>query len=187
MTAIALKPMVVLQVKTVAKDQVAAVKLGVLKKGADSIAKLDLNKMKPSEQREHFAYIKQINVESDAVATSYTVGQFVTLDQEGFVQGSSISVSGISKGLGFQGVIRRHGFAGGPMSHGSNFRRAPGSSGAMRSSGKIIKGKKFPGHMGVDRITVKNLKLVLMDIEKGFIFVKGAVPGKKNNLILMKA
>jgi len=100
--------------------------------------------------------------------------------------GDKISVVGWSKGRGFQGVVKRWGFSGGPGSHGSRFNRAPGSAGAGTYPGRVLKGKKFPGRMGNERVTVKNLEVVNIDEEKGLVLVKGAVPGFRNGLILIK-
>lgn len=119
-------------------------------------------------------------------ASSFTEGSMITLSDAAFKEGSQVTVSGISKGSGFQGVMKRHGFAGGPRSHGSNFHRAPGSSGRMRARGKVEKGKKLPGRMGGDKVTVQGLEVVKIDTENSCLFVKGAVPGKKNNLIFVK-
>jgi large subunit ribosomal protein L3 len=100
--------------------------------------------------------------------------------------GDKISVVGWSKGRGFQGVVKRWGFSGGPGSHGSRFNRTPGSAGAGTYPGRVLKGKKFPGRMGNERVTVKNLEVVNIDEEKGLVLVKGAVPGFRNGLILIK-
>jgi large subunit ribosomal protein L3 len=101
-------------------------------------------------------------------------------------KGDKVDVVGWSKGRGFQGVVKRWGFAGGPASHGSRFGRLPGSAGAGTYPGRVVKGKKFPGRMGNDRITVKKLEVIKLDVEKGLIVVKGAVPGFKNGLVLIK-
>jgi len=101
-------------------------------------------------------------------------------------KGDKIDVVGWSKGRGFQGVVKRWGFSGGPASHGSRFNRAPGSAGAGTYPGRVLKGKKYPGRMGNDRVTVKNLDVVNLDEENGLILVKGAVPGFRNGLLLIK-
>lgn len=101
-------------------------------------------------------------------------------------KGDKVSVVGWSKGRGFQGVVKRWGFSGGPGSHGSRFGRTPGSAGAGTYPGRVLKGKKFPGRMGNDRVTVKNLEIVSLDEENGLIVVKGAVPGFRNGLLLIK-
>ena len=101
-------------------------------------------------------------------------------------QGDKVGIVGWSKGRGFQGVVKRWGFAGGPASHGSRFGRLPGSAGAGTYPGRVIKGKKFPGRMGNDRVTVKNLEVIRIDAEKGLIVVKGSVPGFRSGLVLVK-
>ena len=101
-------------------------------------------------------------------------------------KGDRVNVVGWSKGKGFQGVVKRWGFRGGPGSHGSRFHRTPGSAGAGTYPGRVLKGKKFPGRMGNDRVTVRNLEIVSLDEENGLIVVKGAVPGFKNGLVLIK-
>jgi large subunit ribosomal protein L3 len=101
-------------------------------------------------------------------------------------KGDKVDVVGWSKGRGFQGVVKRWGFSGGPGSHGSRFGRAPGSAGAGTYPGRVLKGKKFPGRMGNERITVRNLEVVSLDEENGLIVVKGAVPGFANGLLLIK-
>lgn len=100
--------------------------------------------------------------------------------------GDKISVVGWSKGRGFQGVVKRWGFSGGPGSHGSRFNRTPGSAGAGTYPGRVLKGRKYPGRMGNERVTMKNLEVVNIDEEKGLILVKGSVPGFRNGLLLIK-
>jgi len=101
-------------------------------------------------------------------------------------KGDKVAVVGCSKGRGFQGVVKRWGFAGGPASHGSTFHRTPGSAGAGTYPGRVVKGKKFPGRMGNNRVTVKNLEVITLDEEKGLVVVRGAVPGFINGLVLIK-
>ncbi len=101
-------------------------------------------------------------------------------------KGDKVDVVGYSKGRGFQGVVKRWGFSGGPGSHGSRFNRAPGSAGAGTYPGRVLKGKKYPGRMGNDRVTVKNLEVVNLDEGNGLILVKGAVPGFRNGFLLIK-
>ncbi|MEF9864506.1 MAG: 50S ribosomal protein L3, partial [Christensenellaceae bacterium] len=95
-------------------------------------------------------------------------------------------VSGISKGKGFLGVIARWGQACGPMSHGSRYHRRPGSMGACASPGKVMKGKRLPGHTGHVKITVQNLEVVKIDVDKNLILIKGAIPGPKGGLVTMR-
>jgi len=101
-------------------------------------------------------------------------------------KGDLVDVTGWSKGRGFQGVVKRWGFKGGPASHGSRFHRQPGSAGAGTDPGRVVKGKKFPGRMGNERVTIKNIEVVKIDEEKGLIGLKGAVPGSRGNVILIR-
>lgn len=101
-------------------------------------------------------------------------------------EGELVDIVGTSKGKGFQGVVKRWGFKGGPDSHGSKFHRAPGTAGAGTDPGRVVKGKKFPGRMGGDRTTIKNLEVVKVDEESGVIGVKGSVPGANEGIILIK-
>jgi len=110
------------------------------------------------------------------------LGQKINLSEHlDLKEGDKVSVTGISTGHGFQGVMKRWNFAGGPGSHGSTFHRIPGSVGHMRRQGRVIKGQKLPGHWGSDKTTVQGLKIVRLDGDH--IFISGAVPGKKNSLI----
>jgi large subunit ribosomal protein L3 len=103
-----------------------------------------------------------------------------------FKKGDLVDVTGWSKGRGFQGVVKRWGFKGGPASHGSRFHRQPGSAGAGTYPGRVVKGKKFPGRMGNERVTIKNIEVVKIDKEKGLVGLKGAVPGSRGNIILIR-
>ncbi len=109
------------------------------------------------------------------------VGEFVTVEK--FKKGDVISVSGVSKGKGFQGVVKRHHYAGGPASHGSMFYRAPGSIGASSFPSRVWKNKGLPGHMGSERATVKNLKVVDIRVEQNLLLILGAVPGSKGTYL----
>ncbi|MDH5031842.1 50S ribosomal protein L3, partial [Enterococcus faecalis] len=117
------------------------------------------------------------NVDVDA----YEVGQEVSVDT--FVAGDVIDVTGVSKGKGFQGAIKRHGQSRGPMSHGSHFHRAPGSVGMASDASRVFKGQKMPGRMGGNTVTVQNLEVVQVDTENKVILVKGNVPGPKKGLV----
>jgi len=97
-----------------------------------------------------------------------------------------VDITGVTKGRGFQGVVKRHGFSRGPETHGSNSVRAPGSIGMNTYPGKVLKGKKMPGHMGVDKVTMQNLRVVGIDPEKNLLLVKGSVPGCNNSLLIVK-
>jgi len=110
-------------------------------------------------------------------------GQTVTVDI--FKKGERISVSGVSKGKGFAGVMKRHRFAGGPGGHGSMFNRAPGSIGASAWPSRVLPGKKLPGHMGDVKVTLKNIEVVEVRPDQNLLFVRGAVPGGENGLVLL--
>jgi len=125
--------------------------------------------------------IREFRVED---TTTFDIGEKIPVSV--LQKGDKVGVVGWSKGKGFQGVVKRWGFSGGPASHGSRFGRLPGSAGAGTSPGRVTKGKKFPGRMGNDRITVKNLEVIRLDAEKGLVVVKGAVPGFRTGLVLIK-
>jgi large subunit ribosomal protein L3 len=116
---------------------------------------------------------------------TFNVGDLI--DISSFNEGDKVSVSGISKGKGFQGVVKRHGFAGGPKTHGQKNRyRAPGSIGSTAFQ-RVVKGRRMAGHTGVDRITIKNLKIVGIDKEKNLMYLNGAVPGIKRTILEIKS
>jgi large subunit ribosomal protein L3 len=109
------------------------------------------------------------------------LGAEITLDD--FSTENYVDVSGVTKGKGFQGVIKLYNFSGGPASHGSKFHRAPGSIGQSADPGKIFKQKKMPRHMGAEKHTVQNLKVVEVNTENGYLLVRGSVPGAKNSFV----
>jgi len=113
----------------------------------------------------------------------YQVGQEIKVDI--FAEGDKIDVVGTSKGRGFAGAIKRHGFHRGPMSHGSKYHRGAGSLGSMEPA-RVFKGRKLPGHLGVERVTVQNLEVVKVDAERNLLAVKGAVPGPRGGLLVIK-
>lgn len=106
-----------------------------------------------------------------------------SLDQLTFEPGAIIDVEGVSKGKGFAGVMKRYNFRGGPASHGSHFHRRVGSIGNRATPGRVFKNKKMPGHMGVEKCTVQNLQVVEVNQEKGYLLIKGSVPGSKNSYV----
>ena len=112
------------------------------------------------------------------------VGQFITVGM--FKKGDWVDVIGVSKGKGFQGVVKRHHYAGGPESHGSMFHRAPGSIGASSFPSRVWKGKTLPGHMGSERVTVQRLKVIESRSEENLLFVRGAVPGAANGVVVVR-
>lgn len=170
----------VLQVKNQEVDGYNAVQVGCLRKKyeAEGFKNEYLKKKK-----KYFLYVREIAV--DVVDESLEIGKPVSM--EGVLEKEQcVDVIGVSKGAGFAGVMKRHNFAGGPKSHGSSFKRAPGSLGNLCANGKVAKGKEMPGHMGVDRVTTKNLKVVDLDQDKQVVLVKGSVAGKSGSFVFMR-
>ena len=173
-------PCVVTQVKTVENDGYSAVQVGF-----DDIREKLVNKPKKG----HFAkagvtakrFLKEFRLED---AESYTLGQEIKADV--FAAGDKVDATAKSKGKGFQGAIKRHGQSRGPMAHGSKYHRHAGSNGSATTPGRVFKGKHMPGHMGAVRVTIQNLEVVSVDAEKNLILVKGAVPGPKKSLVMLK-
>lgn len=168
---------VVTQIKSSAKDGYDSIQLGLMRKRYRTVPFSDeWLKMK----KNHFLQVKEIKTNNVA---DFSLGQSIDLSKIDFKEGDVVAVTGTSKGLGFQGVVKRWGFAGGPAAHGSKFHRRPGTSGHLRRQGEIIKGKKFPGHAGAEQVTVKGLEIVRIDLTAGCVFVKGAIPGKKDSMV----
>ncbi len=186
-TVLKTEPNQIVDVKTLEKNGYLSVQLGVGEKRKSRINKpLNGQYVAIKEQSKTDIAVKQRVKEFrvDDVA-SYNVGEYVNVDI--FEKDEIVDVIGTSKGKGFQGVIKRHGFAGGPGGHGSQFHRAGGAVGQCAWPSKIFKGKKMPGKMGSDTVTAKNLKVVSIDVENNRVLVKGAVPGPKNGTVyLMK-
>ena len=173
-------PCVVTQVKTVENDGYAAVQVGF----GDIREKLVNKPMKGHFAKARVApkrFVREFRLED---AESYAVGQEIKADV--FAAGDKVDATAKSKGKGFQGAIKRHGQSRGPMAHGSKYHRHAGSNGSATTPGRVFKGKKMPGHMGAVRITVQNLEVVRVDAEQNLILVKGAVPGPKKSLVMIK-
>ena len=176
-TAIEAGPCFVTQVKTEAKDGYNAVQLGFGE--AKALSSPEKGHVKDIGQLKH---LREFEVED---VKSVQVGQKVDADM--FKPGDLINVMGISKGKGFAGVVKRYHFAGGPKTHGQSDRhRAPGSIGATTSPGRVFKGLRMAGHMGDSRVTQRNLKIINVDLARHLILVRGAVPGAKKGLLLIK-
>lgn len=174
-------PCTVVQRKTKEKDGYDAVQLGF-----DDVDEKRCNK----PLRGHFQKagvapkrtLRELRVDADS-----PLGQGDEVRADIFTQGQRVDVSGKSKGKGFAGVIKRHGFSGGPGGHGSHLHRAPGSIGQSASPSKVYKGKKLPGRMGNQRVTVRNLEVVNVDAERNLLMVRGCVPGANGGLVMVKA
>ncbi|QFT87189.1 50S ribosomal protein L3 [Bacillus sp. THAF10] len=176
-TVIEATPNVVLQVKTVETDGYVAAQLGFADKRdklANKPEKGHVAKASTAPKR----FVREISTEG------LEVGQEVKVDI--FAEGDVVDVTGISKGKGFQGSIKRHGQSRGPMSHGSRYHRRPGSMGPVAPN-RVFKGKLLPGRMGGERITIQNLEIVKVDTERNLLLVKGNVPGPKKSLITIKS
>ncbi len=179
-TVISVEPNVVTQIKTKENDGYEAIQLGFDTKREKLATKASIghtNKANTTPKR-FFREIKGVEI------SNYSLGQEIKADI--FAEGEIVDVTGTTKGHGFQGVIKRHNQSRGPMGHGSHYHRRPGSMGTMRPM-RVFKGKKLPGHMGVDTVTIQNLEIVAVDVENNVILVKGNVPGAKHALVIIKS
>ncbi len=173
-------PCVVTQIKTVENDGYSAVQVGFVDKREKLVNK---------PLRGHFTkagvsykrYVRELKLEN---AGDYKLADEIKADV--FEKGDKVDASAISKGKGFQGAIKRHGQSRGPMAHGSKYHRHAGSNGSSAYPSKVFKGKKMPGHMGCEKVTIQNLEVVSVDAENNLLLVKGAVPGPKKSLVTLK-
>lgn len=173
-------PCQVVQKKTEEVDGYTAVQVGFEDKK---------EKRANKPEKGHFAkagvpvkkYLKEFKLEN---AAELSVGDSLTVEQ--FADGDVVDVTGTSKGHGFAGSIKRWGTHRGPMTHGSHYHRGPGSLGACSDPSRVFKGKKMPGHYGVDKVTILNLDLVKIDTERNLLLVKGSIPGPKGGLVVVR-
>ena len=178
-TVVEVKPNVVTQIKTVEKDGYNAIQIGAF------------DKKEKASNRPEMGHVKKANTapkrflrEIRGIDTnSYTLGQVISADV--FEAGEIVDVTGTSKGKGFQGVIKRWNQSRGPMSHGSTYHRRVGSMGPMRPM-RVLKGKKLPGHMGHEQVTIQNLQIVAVDAENNYILISGNIPGPKQSLVFIR-
>ncbi len=178
-TALEVGPCTVTQVKTIDNDGYESVQLGF--EPVKRLNKPRAGHLKRSGQQ-LFRHLREVGVDD---VGEVEVGQ--TLDASVFDAGEAIEVIGKSKGRGFAGGVRRYNFRGGPKTHGQSDRhRAPGSVGAGSTPGRVIKGLRMAGHMGSQRVTVRKLEVIEADTDRNLIFIKGAVPGSRNSLVLLK-
>ena len=179
-TVIEVGPMVVTQIKNKETDGYEAVQVAF-----GEVKEKRVNK----PLRGHFAkagvgfkkFVREFKVED---LSAYSLAQEIKVDV--FEAGEKVDAIGTSKGKGFQGPIKRHNQSRGPMTHGSRYHRGPGSMGAASDPSRVFKGKKLAGHMGAERVTIQNLEVVKVDVEKNLILIKGAVPGPKKGLVVIK-
>ena len=171
---------VVTQIKTPEKDGYSALQIGLGSIKEKRVTKpmkghFDKGKTKP---KRHLAEVK-VDKGHD-----YQVGQEIKADI--FSVGDKADITGISKGKGYAGVVKRWGFRGGPGGHGSHFHRAPGAIGACATPSRVFKGRKLPGQMGNSQVTVQGLEIAMVDTEQNLLLVKGSVPGGKNSIVIIK-
>ncbi len=171
-------PCRVLQVKTPERDSYSAVQLGFNPVRPVLVSKAERGHQKGVEKP--YRLLREFRDAGD-----YEVGQEVKADV--FEKGETVKITGVSKGKGFQGAIKRHGFGGGRATHGSGFHRAPGSLNASAYPSRVFKGKKLPGHMGARKVTTTHLNIELVDAQENLIFIKGAVPGPRTGFVRIEA
>lgn len=179
-TVIEIEPNVVTQIKTTENDGYEAVQLGF-----DSVREKVSNKAKMGHTKKANTTPKRFLREIRGVDISaYTLGQEVKADL--FLAGEMVDVTGISKGKGYQGVIKKNNQHRGPMSHGSKYHRGVGSLGTMRPM-RVMPGKALPGHMGAEQVTIQNLEIIKVDVDDNCILVKGSIPGPKKGMVIIKS
>ena len=179
-TVVEVEPCVVIKKKTVETDGYTALQVAtgeVKEKHMTKPMKGQFDKAKLAYKK----YIRELRLDS---IDEYNVGDEIKADV--FAAGDFVDVQGISKGKGFQGVIKRHGQHIGPKGHGSMYHRRPGSMGPTSSPGRVFPGKKLPGHTGKDTVTVQHLEVVRVDMDKNVILIKGSIPGYKKSLVKIK-
>lgn len=167
------------QIKTNDVDGYTAVQVAAVPKKAKNALTAEVGHLKPAGFETGAKYVKELRLEQ--LPTDLKVGDSLSIDS--LVKGDVVKVTSKSKGHGFQGSVRRWNFAGGPATHGSKFHRRPGSSGNRTWPGRVMPGKKFPGHWGDENITVRNVEVVDVIAAEGVLLVKGPVPGSKNTLV----
>ena len=179
-TVIEAGPCTVAQVKTTETDGYNAVQLGFGEVKEHKVNKPEMGHFKKGNVKV-VKHLREFRLDD---VSDKKVGDEIKVDI--FSEGDVIDVQGRTKGKGFQGVIKRHGQSRGPMGHGSMYHRRPGSMGSTSTPGRVFKGKKLPGHMGNVVVTIQNLKVVKVDLEKNVILVKGSVPGNKGVILKIK-
>lgn len=179
-TVIEAGPNIVLQKKDVENDGYEAIQVGYSDKKERNAIKPELGHAKKAgtTPKRYVREIRGVNMQD------YEVGQELKADI--FTEGEYVDVTGTSKGKGFQGVIKRHGQSIGPMTHGSRYHRGPGSMGSIQAN-RVPKGKKLPGHMGHETVTLQNLQIVKIDADRNVLLVKGSIPGPTNSYVNVHA
>ena len=178
-TVVSVEPNVVMQIKTKETDGYEAIQLGFTTKKEKHSTKSEMGHAKKANAAPK-RFLKEIK---GVEVSGYELGQEIKCDI--FEAGEIVDVTGTSKGKGFQGVIKRHNQSRGPMGHGSQYHRGVGSMGTLRPM-RVFKGKKLPGHMGHETVTIQNLEIVAVDAVENVILVKGNIPGPKNSFVIIK-
>jgi large subunit ribosomal protein L3 len=179
-TVIDLAYWVVTNIKTVERDGYSALQVGHIR---PRYAQKKFSFSWLQKPKKHFVFLREIK--TSASGDSWKIGSPVSCDLV-LTNGISVDVTGITRGHGFAGVVKRHGFTGGPASHGAKMGKAPGAASHLRACGKVIKGKRYPGHLGAKQQTTKKLKVVQVHCDKNIVLVNGAVPGKTGSLVYIK-
>ena len=179
-TVIKVDSLTVTQVKTVKTDGYNAVQIGAQPVKAKALSRAEIKHLEKNGI-EPLRHLQEFRIED---VSAFSVGQ--KLDLSILEEGQKVDVTGTSIGKGFQGTVKRHGFARGPMSHGSKSHRLPGSIGAGTTPYRVFKGLKMSGNMGNETVTVRKLSVVKVDAEKGLLLVKGSVPGPEGKLVTVK-
>ena len=180
-TVVEAGPCPVLQIKTAETDGYSAVQLGFGAQKDKRASKAEKGHAAKAGVDVAPSLVREFDISDD---DAYEIGQAITV--EVFEAGDTITVVGTTKGKGFQGVVKRWGFAGRPASHGHSMSRNPGSIGPGTDPSRVIKGKKLPGRMGGVRATISNLKVVRVDLERNLLFIRGGVPGSRNSYLLIQ-
>jgi len=178
-TAIDVSSWVITQIKTKERDGYSAVQIGLPR---DRYVAQPFSADWLKKTKKHFVFLKEVDMAEVADIEVGKPADFYTQ----LAEDEYVNVTGTTKGSGFQGVIRRHDFNGPPGSHGDTMGRAPGGMSFMRSRGRVIKGKKLPGHMGVEKIVMKGLSVVKIERDAHIVLVKGSVPGKSGSLVFVR-
>ena len=178
-TVVEVEPNVITQIKTAEKDGYNSIQLGAFTKREKVSNKPEMGHVKKANTtpKRFLKEIKGLDI------ANYEVGQVIGVDV--FEAGELVDVTGTSKGKGFQGTIKRHNFSRGPMSHGSHYHRAVGSRGPMRPM-RVLKGKKLPGHMGNETVTIQNLEIIAVDTENNCLLISGNIPGPKKGYVIVR-
>jgi large subunit ribosomal protein L3 len=179
-TVIEAGPCVVTAKMTEEKEGYSAVQLGYEEVSEKKLSKPEQGHLKKAG----VGMVKHLKEFRLAETDKFEVGDVLKADV--FAEGDKVDIQGTSKGKGFQGVIKRWGQSRGPMGHGSMYHRRPGSMGSTSTPGRVYKGKNLPGHMGVETVTVQNLEIVKVDLDKNALLIKGSVPGNKGSILKIR-